>query len=194
MGRRRPRVVSEFPRLRNGVEDPAQLAGVHVKRANVTGRSGQRLGNAAPENEEVFEDRARRAGAHAQPLGGLAQSLAQIDPALIAEGGHGLACFAVERPQKTAVRHEDAIVVNGDAAVARACARTASARRVERPHLTPGSRVDRSDAQRRRRDVEHAAHHDRVALHLRAAERILRVVGPRDLQLTHVGAGDLGER
>src|SRR5262249_34696209 len=86
---RRPRFVSELAGFRNGMKDPAQLAGIHVERSNVTRRAGERFRNAAADNDHVFEDRARRTGADAQTFGRLIEAFSQIDPSLDAERSDG---------------------------------------------------------------------------------------------------------
>ena len=82
---RRPRVVAHLARPRNRVEDPPHLARVHVERADVSGRSGQRLRHRGADDDHVLEDRAGRARADAQSLGRLIEAFAQIDPAVRAE-------------------------------------------------------------------------------------------------------------
>ena len=189
-----PRVVAELARLRNGVEDPAQLAGHHVEGTDVSRRSGQRFGHAAAEDQHVFEDRARCAGAHGHAIDGLAEPLAEIDAATGAERVDRLSSLPIDRPQEIAIGHEDAIVVDGDAAMAEPGARPAAAGRIEPPAFAARRGIDRGHLQRRRRHIERPVNDDGIALHLGALEVIAGFVGPRHLQAIDVAAVDLIER
>ena len=190
----RPRVVAEFTRLRNRVEDPAQLAAVHVEGADVAGRSGKRLRHRAAHDQQIFEDDAGRAGAHAQRVRRLVEPLAQVDAAAGAERGDRRARPLVERPEKAPVAHEHAVPVHRDAPMPEPGSGRRTAARVELPDLASGLRVDRDHLQRRRRGIEHAVDDDRVALHLGALEGVVRVVGPGDLERRDVVPIDLRER
>ncbi len=89
----RPGVVAELARLRDGVEDPADLAGAHVVGADVARRRRARaLGHARAEDQQVLVDRARacsrgrRGSRTSRPRPSF-----RLDAALVAEGRDGLA-------------------------------------------------------------------------------------------------------
>ena len=113
----RPRVVAEFAGLRNRVEHPALLAGVHVERANMAGRPGKVSGTRAAEDQQVLEHDAGRAGADTDALDRTIESLAQIDAAAVAKRRDRVAGAFVERPEEIAIADEHAILVHGDAAM-----------------------------------------------------------------------------
>ncbi len=188
---RRPRVVRELAGLRDRVENPAQLAGVHVVRADVAGRAGQRLGDARAHDEHVLEDRSRCARA---ALGCHAEAFAQVNASRSPERRDRLAGLLIQRVEPVAIRDEHAILVHGHAAVSESRGRRRAAAWIELPDLASRGRVHGDHLERRRRRVEHAVDDDRVALHLRGLERIVRVVRPRGLQLRDVVAVDLRER
>jgi len=188
VGVRRPCVVREFAGQRNRVEHPAELACVDVERANVSRGTRQRLGNAAAHDQQVLEYRARRARADA------AEAFAQVDAPVSAEGRDRHARLPIDGPQPVAVSDEHAVLVNRDAAMTETRTARRAAARIELPDLAAGCGIHRHHFQRRRCRVEHAVHDHRVALHLRALECIMRVVGPRDLQLPDVVPVDVRER
>ena len=158
------------------------------------GDPGSVSGTAAAHDQQVFEDRARRARAHREALGRLIEPFAQIDPAVRSERPNRSTRLAVERPEIAAIRDEHPIPVDRDAAVAEPAAGPGAAARIELPDLASGGRVERDHLQRRRRGVQHAVDDDRVALHLRSFERVARIVGPGHAQRRHVVAMDLRER
>ena len=108
-------------------------AGLHVEGADVAGRSRQRLGHAAPEDDHVLEDRAGRARTYRDPFGRLVQAFAQVDAAAGPEAAQSLCRLAIDRPEKVAMSHEHTIVVHRDAAVAETALCSAPAGRVELP-------------------------------------------------------------
>ncbi len=161
----RPRVVPELPGLRNGVKNPAQLAVVHVERADVSGRTGQRFGNAAADDHQIFEDGGGAARAYAGAFGRHAQALTQIDAAVVAERSDRLSRPCIQGVEVVPIGNEDAVLVHRDAAVAESSARRGAATGIEGPPFAAGFRVQRHHLHRRRRRVEHAVDDDRVALH-----------------------------
>ena len=168
--------------------------GSPVECADVAGRSRQGFGHAARQDEHVLEHDAGRAGAHAQALGRLAETLAQIDAAVGAEGRNRPAGGLVEGDEPVAVSDEHAVGVHGDAAMPEARARRRPAARIVGPELLAGVGGKGHDLHRRRGGVEHAVDDHRVALHLRGGEVVAALVGPGDLQLGDVLAGDLSKR
>ena len=159
---------------------------------------------ARAEDQEVLVDGARRVREHVEVADVAAKPLEQRDTAIRAEGRDGLAGARVERVEPLSGRHEDAAIVTAlpedDPAVHAErtdalAAGTAAGKRVEHPQLAPRRRVERKRLQRGRRAVEHAVHHDRVALDLGAVVglRVARAVRPRDLQRAHVPGVDLVE-
>ena len=126
-----PRIRAELADLRNRVEGPPQLPRLHVERADVARRPWQRLGNAAAEDDEIVEDRPRRAGAHARTFDRQPEAFTKIDPARAAERLDRPARLAIERVEEVAIRDEDAILVNRDAAMAEPRARRIGRRQRE---------------------------------------------------------------
>ena len=183
-----PGFVAELAGPGDGVEDPAKLAGFGVPGADMPGRARQRFGNRAAEDDHVLKDHAGAAGADTHLFGGTAEAFAEID---LQDGFAGL---AVEGVEEVAVGEEDAILINGDAAVAVAALRRRAGGGVEGPDLMAGGGVERDNFEGGRGGVENAADDDRIALHLRVFERVVRIVRPRDLELGDVGAVDLCER
>src|SRR5206468_2668761 len=56
----RPSVVSEFARMRNGVEGPNQFSGVDVVGAKIAGSRAIILSGRGSEDHQVFENASRR--------------------------------------------------------------------------------------------------------------------------------------
>ena len=180
----------------NGVKRPALAPGVDVERADVAGRRWQRLGHDRSDDQEIAVEHARRVHADAERARVTAlESLAQIDPAALAEPGQRLTGLRIERVQPVPRREIDAPVVAAlpvhQPADPRACERLGVAVGVEAPDLGAGGRVQRKYAKLRRGRIQHAVRDDRLALHFRSVEGIVRVVGPRHPQRADVGARDL---
>ena len=113
----RPRIVGEFARLRDRMEGPSQLARVHVERANVPGVPGSVSGTLLP---MMMRSSKIAPGLLALTL---ARSAGMPSPSRRSmrrphRGSDGLAGALVERVQKIAIAHKDAIVVDRYAAVA----------------------------------------------------------------------------
>src|SRR5262249_11966454 len=145
-------------------------------------------------DDRVFENRPGRARADAEPVRGLIQALAQINASVRAEGRNGLAGFLVQGVEETTVADKDPVLVDRHATVAKPRRRGGAAAWIELPDLSAGGRIERDHLQRRRRRIQHAVDDDRIALHFRGLERVVRVVRPRDLKPADVLWSDLTER
>ena len=199
----RPGLVARLARLRDGVERPGDRAGADVVGAHVARRRRARaLADARALDQQVLVDRAGRVGDDVERLRPVAEAGAQIDAALAAEALDRPAGRRVEREQGEAGADQDARVAAAfalpvdDAAVdAEPALVGARGERIEHPLLLAGGGVQREHLELRRRGVEHAADHDRVALDLRAAgPGVAGVVRPRHLQRGDVRRRDLIER
>src|SRR5450432_776456 len=177
--------------MRDGAEDPAQFAAVGIESADVAGRTGQSFGNGAAKDDGVLKNYAGAAGADGDVVGRAVQALPQIDAAVIAKIGDGLAGRLVQRPEKIAVREEDAILIYGDAAIADVARDLLSVIWIEVPDLHAGFGVEGHHAKFGSGGVEDAIDDDGIALHLRIFEGIVRVVGPGNLQAGDIAGRDL---
>ena len=108
--------------------------------------------------------------------------------------GIGLPDFPVERVELVAIREDHAIAGDDHAAMPEPLRRRPAAVRIEAPELFAGRGVEREHAQLGRRRVQHAVDHDRIRLHLRIPELVVRLVRPRHLQLADVLRRDLVQR
>ena len=221
-GEERPdrRVAAELPgavtpglravlaRLRNGVEDPLELAGADIEGAHVAadvllGVEG--VAHRLAHHDRVADDGRRAAPAVARALG---QTGLQVDPPVVAEIAERLAGGGIERVQPFAAVGDDAplgpVGPEGDAAVPRPA--EAGRRLLERllhPDGLAGRRIPGLDQADRVRRVDDAVDHQRRrAVRVAVAEvrddvedRLVdRRAGPGDLQLVHVAGIDLIER
>ena len=99
---RRPGLVARLAGMRNGVEHPALLAGVHVKGADVAGRGRRAFRGAKAHHDHVAPDQAGPGQRHAD-LGGIAvQPFAQVDAPAVTKAGQRLSGSRVERIEITA--------------------------------------------------------------------------------------------
>src|ERR1039458_4428617 len=80
-----PGFVSRLAWARNGVEYPAQRAGVHIEGANVAGRRGMGLRVAAADDDQVLVDAARRGERDGLLFPWLAQAFTEVDAPALAE-------------------------------------------------------------------------------------------------------------
>src|SRR5207247_5988432 len=110
-----PRVVADLAGLWNRVEDPADLSGGHVERADVPWRSRQRFRHAAAHNQEILEHDAWRAGADGQFLRRLIEPFPEIDAAVRAERPDRRSRCPGQRTQRTALSDEHTTRVHRDA-------------------------------------------------------------------------------
>ncbi len=92
----RPGAGAEFAGARDGAEAPDELAGADVVGADVAGRGGMGFWIAATDDDEVFVDDAGRCEHGGLDLEVSAEVFAEVDTALLAEGGDGLASGGVE--------------------------------------------------------------------------------------------------
>ena len=83
----RPGVIAHLAGMRNGVELPDELAGDDVEGAEISRRRLVLFAGGGAEDEEILEDAARCAGLNLANGGGdAAETFAQVDRAVIAEG------------------------------------------------------------------------------------------------------------
>ena len=191
----RPGVVAVLARVRNGVEGPANLPGRDVVGPDVARRAGQRFRHRGADDQQVPVHHARRAGAHRQSLDRPTESGTEVDPAaVVAPTRCSSPGSGVEREEPMPVVEVDAAVMNDHATIANPGAGKAPAGRVEAPELLPGGGVEREGPLLGRHRVEDPVDDHRVRLHLGPVERVLGVVGPRDLKPGDVLRGDLRQR
>ena len=188
-----PGIVSEFTRMRDRVETPAQRAGLDVVRPDVAGSAGERLGNGAPDDQQILEHDARRARAHREAQYGAPQPCAQIDPAAVPERTNRLPRRAVECVQPIAIVEDHPVARDDHPPMANARGGRRAVVRIEAPELLSRCSVQGEHLEFWRGGIQHAVHDDRIGLHFRTGELIVRLVGPRNLQLLHVGGRDLAE-
>ena len=213
-----PGLVSGLARLRDEVERPHQLAGVHVEGLHVARRVA-RVDEAVPhpvaDDHQVLEDHGRRRLRVVQAVGGPEQLLGEVDLAPVAERLHRLARGGVERDQAPARVEEDAPLVrpapHGHPAVHEAGPvgrlPPLHGARIVLPVRLPGAPVQRDDAVVRRREEEGVVEGQRRGLevarpHVLPADRRLRsgnhpltrLPAPRQLEVAHVPGRDLVER
>ena len=119
------------------------------------------------------------------------EAVAQVDAAVVAEGWDGLAGEPVESIEKIAIREKEAVLINRDAAMAKAALRIRGLGRIEGPDLAAGLGIERDHPHFGSGRVKQAADNDRVALHLRVLEGVVGVVGPGDPESRDVGGADL---
>src|ERR1019366_4831427 len=100
-----PGVVAWFPRLRNGMKLPYQLAGAHVPRPYVPARSAARALRYFGAGDHQIAIDGRRRGHRINRVGkSIRDSGAQIHLALFSEAGNGLAGFGIQRDQPAVQR------------------------------------------------------------------------------------------
>src|SRR6185295_3390819 len=107
----RPGVITEFTRMRDGVEAPAKFSGAHVKRTDVAGRRRQVFTHDAAQDQQIAVDDSRSACGNRDLLRIAAQALAQIDTPRFSKTRYGLAGDGVNRVKKLAGHHEDPPIV-----------------------------------------------------------------------------------
>src|SRR5690348_18363290 len=91
------------------MESPAERPGSDVVRPHVPRRRGQALGGAAPEDQEILVDDARRPEIHHQPLAG-PKPIPHVDAATVAEGGDRPSGLRVEGVQELVYADEDSLL------------------------------------------------------------------------------------
>ena len=170
------------------MEAPAQLAGVHVVRADVAVHRRFGLGGAQAQNNQVFVD-GTRCGQRNDAGGRLvAKILAQVDAAVVAEALDGLPRAWVQRPQRIERVCEEHLVCairpEGEATVGLAGVDAA----VEAPELLASGRVQRDDLLAGRVSEQGVSYDERVRLEPGGLASVPRPCGA---QLGYVGAVDL---
>ena len=212
-----PRVVAELAGLRNRVERPQELAGLHVERAHEPLRvvvRGDRcaLAHRRADDHDVLHDGGRRV--HADLAGFQIDLLAlafdgaelQIEDAALAEGRHERAVFRAQLDELIARRDVNHAIVALAVGPERHAASGQLPRRdggalalaqAVRPHHLARPSVERDDRSPRAAGrVENAFDRERRAFELVLGPRA-QVVGlepPRDLELVEVARVDLVER
>ena len=152
-------------------------------------------------DDKITKNRARRVGRKGQPFHVTIQTVEQIHPSLVAKGLDQFPRRRIERVEKTARRkHQPALAIflpPRKSAVQPAPAFDVPRRkRIEAPEFAPRRGLDRKEHEHRRRAVEHAVDHKRVALNLRTVVRIgsTGAKRPRGLQPRDIGRRNLRER
>ena len=187
----RPSVGSEFAWVRNGVKRPAELAGAHFIGADIARRSGERFGFASAHDHQVFINDGG-AGHEDRLIRGIAaEVLAEIDATVFAESRDRLARVRVERIDEVHYADENpallAIGPVGEAAIGLRAFDTG----VELPQELAGRGIEGKDFLRGRDSVEDSVDLDGARLQ---ASEFLGVKAPRNAELFHVFAIDLGNR
>jgi len=121
------------------------------------------------------------------------QVRAQVHPPVGAERRDLLARAPVECVQAIAVVEDHAITVT-TTPMTDARQRGRAVVGIEAPQLLARRRVEREHVHLGRRGVQDAVDHDRIGLHLRPVELVVRLVRPGHFQARHVGRRDLAER
>src|SRR3954463_2985657 len=103
----RPCLVPELSRMRYSVKRPANLSGVHVESANVSGRRTFLFTDADALNQQIFEDHTGARGDNVGIVDVAAETSGEIYPARIAERGHRLARGSIQRVEPTSSRKEN---------------------------------------------------------------------------------------
>ena len=202
-----PGLVTRLPRPGHGVEAPEDPAGARVQAAHVAaGAAGVAVAHQAPRHDHV--------SAHGDRRGQAVLRLRESRPPCPRAGrpsprspkpGSGCAGLGVHAPQPSldVAEVEEPLLPVGPgrhAPVHEQVPRHLLVDdRVEDPELLARVRVEGEEPAHGRRDVEDAADHEGRGRERRARGQILavapvsRVEGPRDLQLRHVAAVDLGQ-
>ena len=176
-----PGVVAGLARPRDRVERPPDRAGAHVVGADVAGepkgpapRGRECRGSAGRDRRRPASWRARRGrlgrarALRAGPRGRPCRSRARAFPcAPRARTGTARRCRGRARPRPS--RQYDDAAIHAERVLL-----GPGGEGVEAPQLASGRGVESEGLQPRRRRVEDAVHHDRVALDLRAAVRRAR--------------------
>src|SRR6266508_3414088 len=107
----RPRLVTEFARVRYRVKDPPLFSRANAERAYVARRGGQFLASQSADDKHVFVNGARR-GVADRDLPGVApdKTFAQIDASLLAEARRRLSGLRVERIEPMPKPEEDSLI------------------------------------------------------------------------------------
>jgi hypothetical protein len=198
----RPGFVAVFAGARDGMEGPAEGAGANVEGADVAGRRGMGFGVASSDDDEVFVNEAGSGESDGLLIVRFAQAFAEIDAAVVAEGGNGATGPRVESVEVVEDAGEDAaVVVVGaarpvrEAAGGLGCAANGAVVTidggVEFPEQSAGGGIEGDDFVGRRAGVEDVSDDEGVGLDVALFSG---VVLPRDFELGDVGAVDLRER
>ncbi len=111
----RPAVISRFPGVGDGVEDPLPLAGNHVIGPDVSGRRVCRFSHPGSDDEQVLMDDARRRIGHKgiEITRFAIQVPQQIDVSIDAKGANGFAAVRVYRIDSAACIVKYPFVLSG---------------------------------------------------------------------------------
>ena len=188
----RPRVVAVFARIRDGVEAPAQSAGVHVEGADVAGRRRMRLRIAPADDDQVFIDNAGRGQRDGLFAVVAAQIFPEIDAAVFSKALDRTATCGIERIEKICDTGEEP-AFRSIAPPSEAANRLGAAHsRIELPAHRSCRRIERDDLLRGCVGIECASDDQRARLQANAF--FVRIVGPRNAQPADIGAVDLCQR
>ena len=193
-----PGLVAHLARRGNGVEAPAKLAAAGVVSPNVPGGAGQALTHRAAEDEQIPINHPWRGQRNGERIGWPPQVSPQVDGSLVPEVQTGPAGGRVQGIETVPEGDVDPrLAVSAPVhqspnanPVAGGAARKG---RPEGPDLPAGGGVKREDPPPGAGGIQPLAHHQGVALHLRAGKGIPRVVGPGDPQSVQVVTVDLRE-
>ena len=195
----RPRLVTKFAGVRDGVENPAALPGADIERADVARRRGTRtFADDGPHDDQIAVDHARCRRADGEEKDVLVEAFAQVDEAAFSKARRRFSGRGIEAEEMARGGIEDAaggpIGPIREAAIHAAGGFAGGGLRIKLPQLAPRRGVERDGSERHGGEINHAVDHERIALDGRAARLVAGVKNPRRLELPHVLAIDLLQR
>ena len=187
---RRPRLSTGLARMRNRVKGPNELARAHIKRADVSRWRRMRFRIPSAHDDQVLVHHARSGQGNRLLQVVAAQPLAQIDAALLAKRGDGLARLPIQTIQKIHDPGEDAFFLAvGPVSNAAGRLRTAHAG-VELPLQLAGRGIHGNHFLRGCVGIQRASHNQGIVLQ---PTLFAGVEGPCGSKAVHVDAVDLGQ-
>lgn len=186
-----PGLVAGFAGKGDGVEDPAELAGVDVVGADVAVQGRFGLGRAEADDDHVFIDEAG-GGEGGEGLSDVffVEIFAEVDLAAVTEGGDEFAGCGIDRVEVAQKTGEENALGSVGPVAETTCGLQAGGSGAEGPEIFSGGCVERDDFLRWGEAEENAADDQRIGLE---AAGLLGVEAPCDFEFVDVGAVDLME-
>src|SRR5262245_675411 len=180
------------------MKGPAQAPGPRIVGANVSRRRGQSLAHQTSDDQQVLIDHARRGHPDGYRLWIAAKSHAQIHAPRVAETLDRAPRLRIDGIKPVLVAEKDPTLLLrfrtrfpiGYSAIAPS-PRPPPFIWIEAPKFFSVRRVERKHAQLRRSRIQDAVDDHWIALHLRALERVARVIAPCHREPADVFAIDL---